>query len=710
MLKDKKFSNNRIVSNDIENDNVKVNESNNYLGELIDWIEKFFLAEKDFKKSLIKKKENYINNYGYLIDLNEFNEWKNNLNYDFIIPIFDDLINEEKKNYLTKEEKEEIKRLLKDSKIKKNKISSLNFKSIEELKQYNKINNLILINRELFILINENEENLNEIAFNVVNEKKIELIIKNEKFSFHRLENVIYSYLHYNLYLLTRIFIFQKDFLDDKRPVSIYIFKKDFLQKYKMLFDYKSFQKIVKNSNINTINKNNEKEIYEFIENLSETYINSIKERISHLTTNIFEKEKFDLTEIKTKENISFNYIKYFDNMILDGTIINFSLINSIPKESFIRIKIFFIKDKILILFKNNEQNQIYGQIGILNNSENYYSFDIEYLFSFKKSIKEFNSNLFVLDSVLKEEKDIDKFYQKIYRENRKKFFECKISEEIILYVLNFNKNGNSIINKKKNEINSFFVNNEISDIRDLNDNKKEYFSEIKTLAQIPLKLKNYSKIRFTQAHIVNKDIINKLKRNYNLNGVISYLNNNQQLNEINYQNFNENYSKISEFLNKNQTNYINKIKQIERQSTNKFNEQEGSLVLKKLNNNGLKYIDNIEIIDKDFVNYLYQIFNNNIAIYKIDFIKIESKIFLIIYYNRNYIYEISSLNENDIMTIEYLIEIKKNNMTNDINTLNNYIVNVLLENGIQNLISYGNPINIENRLIFNLLAIKENL
>ena len=477
-----------------------------------------------------------------------------------------------------------------------------------------------------------------------------------------------------------------------------------------MLFDYKSFKKIVKNSNINTINKNNEKEIYEFIENLSETYINSIKERISHLTTNIFEKEKFDLTEIKTKENISFNYIKYFDNMILDGTIINFSHINQIPKESFIRVKIFFIKDKILIFFRNDEQNKIYGQIGILNNSENYYSFDIDYLFSFKKSIKEFNSNLFVPDSVLKEEKDIDKFYQKIYRENTKKFFECKISEEIILYVLNFNKNGISIINKKKNEINSFFVNNEISDIRDLNDNKKEYFSEIKTLAQIPLKLKNYSKISFTQAYIVNKEIINKLKRNYNFNGVISYLNNNQQLNEINYQNFNENYSKISEFLNKNQTNYINKIKQIERQSTNKFNEQEGSLVLKKLNNNGLKYIDNIEIIDKDFVNYLYQIFNNNIAIYKIDFIKIESKIFLIIYYNRNYIYEISSLNENDIMTIEYLIEIKKNNMTNDINTLNNYIVNVLLENGIQNLISYGNPINIENRLIFNLLAIKENL
>ena len=117
--------------------------------------------------------------------------------------------------------------------------------------------------------------------------------------------------------------------------------------------------------------------------------------------------------------------------MILDGTIINFGHINPIPKESFIRVKIFFIKDKILIFFRNDEQNKIYGQIGILNNSENYYSFDIDYLFSFKKSIKEFNSNFFVLDSVLKEEKDIDKFYQKIYRENTKKFFECKISEEI---------------------------------------------------------------------------------------------------------------------------------------------------------------------------------------------------------------------------------------------------------------------------------------
>jgi hypothetical protein len=66
--------------------------------------------------------------------------------------------------------------------------------------------------------------------------------------------------------------------------------------------------------------------------------------------------------------------------MLFDITIINFSKINSIPKESLFRTKIFFIKDKILILFRNKEQTKIYGQIGTLNCLENHYSIDIDYL------------------------------------------------------------------------------------------------------------------------------------------------------------------------------------------------------------------------------------------------------------------------------------------------------------------------------------------
>lgn len=83
-------------------------------------------------------------------------------------------------------------------------------------------------------------------------------------------------------------------------------------------------------------------------------------------------------------------------------------------------------------------------------------------------------------------------------------------------------------------------------------------------------------------------------------------MNNNQQLNEINYQNFNDKYPKISEYLNQNKTNYINQIKKNERETKINFNEKEGSLVVKKLNNNNdLNYIDNFELIDKDFAYYL---------------------------------------------------------------------------------------------------------
>ena len=374
------------------------------------------------------------------------------------------------------------------------------------------------------------------------------------------------------------------------------------------------------------------------------------------------------------------------------------------------------LKDKILILFKNNEQSKIYGQIGTLNCSEYNYSFDIDYLLAFKIYSNEF-SNVSILDSVLKEKKDFDDFYQKIYVENTKKCFEYKISEDLILYILNFNKNEgpNSINNQSKNEINSFFINNNnaFSNIGIPNNNdQKEHFSAIKARTQIPLKVTNSSKkINFSQAYIVNKEIINKLKHIYNTNGVISYLNNNQQLNEINYQNFNDKYPKISEYLNQNKTNYINQIKKNERETKINFNEKEGSLVVKKLNNNNdLNYIDNFELIDKDFAYYLYQIFNDSISIYKIEYIKIDDKIFLIIDFNGNYIYEISRLNENNIITIEYLIEIKKNNISNDINSLNNYIGNLFIDNGIRNLISYGNPINIENKLIINLFAINEIL
>jgi hypothetical protein len=197
---------------------------------------------------------------------------------------------------------------------------------MEELKQYNRINDLILISSELFILINENEEKLNEIEYNIVNDKKLELIIDTEKNSFNTLENIIYSYISYNLYLLTKIFIFQNDLFKEKKPVTIYLFNKDYLQKYKDIFNYEVLWKIFGKSKLT--NKKNEKEIYEFIEKISDSYISSIKEKILIINPIKFQKENFNLTEIKSDENISFDYIKEFDKTLFDGTIINFSKFN----------------------------------------------------------------------------------------------------------------------------------------------------------------------------------------------------------------------------------------------------------------------------------------------------------------------------------------------------------------------------------------------
>ena len=476
-LKNKEFFNNNGDSDNCESNNINSDSNNlinnhmNYnnkeikddLKELLDWMEKFYLSEKQFKNSLNKKKENdknkninnAIKNFGYLMELKNFNEWKNKLNYDSIKPIIDKYINEGK-DFLTDEEKEEIIQLLKDQDIKKDKIESVHFRSMDELKHYNKLNDMILINRELFILINDKEEKPNEIEYNISMEKKLDIIINNEKSSFFRLENIIYSYISFNLFLLTKIFIKQNDFFKEKKGENIYIYKKDFLKNYKEFFNYENLQKIFKTSNLT--NKNNEKQIFEFIENISVTYISSIKEKI--FTSSIkFEKNNIDITKIKSKENISFEYIKDFDKMLFDGnTVINFNNHNSVPKGVFLKVKLFFINEKILILFKDIEQNQIFGQIGNMKDLENNYCFDVDYLIAIKKGKNESN----LLDNFLKEKKGIDNFYHNIYGDNSKNFFEYIISEDIILYIYNFKliNNTNQITDENENKANPFFQNN----------------------------------------------------------------------------------------------------------------------------------------------------------------------------------------------------------------------------------------------------------
>ena len=132
---------------------------------------------------------------------------------------------------------------------------------------------------------------------------------------------------------------------------------------------------------------------------------------------------------------------------------------------------------------------------------------------------------------------------------------------------------------------------------------------------------------------------------------------------------------------------------------------------MSKLNNNSnLIYIDDFELIDEEFAQYLFQMFNHCLTFYKVDYAKINNKIFLIIYLNQNPIYEIIEINNNNIIRVLYLIEIMKNNIINNTYELSNYIGNVLLNNEINKLISYGNVINIGNNLSINLYAINNEI
>ena len=109
----------------------------------------------------------------------------------------------------------------------------------------------------------------------------------------------------------------------------------------------------------------------------------------------------------------------------------------------------------------------------------------------------------------------------------------------------------------------------------------------------------------------------------YNLNEVITYLDNNQQLNGINYNNFNDNYIKLSQHLNENQKNYINKIKQMELEKINYFNENGNFPSINNINGNyNLKYIDNFVLIDEEFAQYLFQMFNQSLTFYQVNYIK----------------------------------------------------------------------------------------
>ena len=405
---------NTITGNDESLNNNEINNinNNNSLEEyekLTDWLVKFILKEEEFKLALKtvkkekdKEKEKY---HGYLIEHTTYENWEKNLQISSLKRIIQQYINIEKKE-LTNEEKEKITNILRNNNIsKKNHIQSLKFDTIEKLKQFNKINNLIFFNKELFLLINddnENQNNENQIEYQI-SEKSIDIFINNEKSTFQIFDNIIYSYMHNNLCLLTKIYNYQKVFKKETKPTMFYLLSKDFLQKYKECFNYNNLVIFLEGFKFDK--KYEDKEIFDIVGNIPNNIINSIKENINSFKLEI---KLISPKIISIDNNINFEYINDFDNCLLNGGLyINFCNINFLSKEESEKlrnfVKVFFIKEKLLILFLH--KSIAFGQIGDINNSNKKNVFDIDYLFSVKEN-KTTNQGFALLNDFIKTEDD----------------------------------------------------------------------------------------------------------------------------------------------------------------------------------------------------------------------------------------------------------------------------------------------------------------
>ena len=293
-------------------------------------------------------------------------------------------------------------------------------------------------------------------------------------------------------------------------------------------------------------------------------------------------------------------------------------------------------------------------------------------------------------------------------------FQKINIKINNILF-LSFQTNSNVIFNSATNYSGNNSIPKQISP--NIIPTNTLYQSEfLMHLIRLPffkkeLKASSYSaQNNLNKAYIINKEIINNLKQNYELKKVINQFLN-HILNNVNYRNAVQYYPQISKILNEKNFEYINNIKQLETTGAIQFNENEKKLDCKYLYNNQLRllYIDNIEIIDEHFALFLKKKFNNSLMMLPIYNVAIEEKILLIIDVNQTFIYEIVSFSPNGgDMIVEYVIEIQCGQIFEK-KELARYIVIILAKNGIQKLLLNRNSIPIGNNIFITFHQIKNN-
>ena len=206
------------------------------------------------------------------------------------------------------------------------------------------------------------------------------------------------------------------------------------------------------------------------------------------------------------------------------------------------------------------------------------------------------------------------------------------------------NMSKNILVIKKVNNEKDLIKNNYIVQKINLsninsNKNKNEFIKQLIRFDFYKRELKplNYLSEKYlVKGYLVKNNLIIKLKELYNFKSIIESLENNNLLEEINYQNFEQKYNNISQFSKKNELN--NNILKEENKDFN-FNNEEDNLKSKCIDiTQYLKFISDFEIIDQTFADFLNNIFENNIKILKINYAIIGEKILLMINYAQSII------------------------------------------------------------------------
>ena len=214
------------------NNNIIINE----LLSLVEIMKDFYLFEKKISEKF--KSSNEFINSGYFIDKKIIDKWKENTKYNQIKSKY--LVNYvNDKSQLDMEIKQEILNWISQNNNNFEINNKLKFKSInnltsEEFKNFTKTNSFVLIDKNLYILLANLKEEINESEIKyTIKDKKISFKYNDLDYCFYLNSNIIYSELDYNFLILIKYFYFYETLKkniasgNEKSPTSFVIIMKN---------------------------------------------------------------------------------------------------------------------------------------------------------------------------------------------------------------------------------------------------------------------------------------------------------------------------------------------------------------------------------------------------------------------------------------------------------------------------------------------------